>query len=213
MSTDSNGKENRNGIGILGGTFDPIHYGHLAIAKQAYEEYKLQKVLIIPSGISYLKAGQNVSSARDRYRMCLLAAEGITGMTVSDLEIRRDGNTYTYETLQELAVLYQGQELTFIVGADTLFSIKNWKYPERIFQSCRILAAVRGEKGPEDLEKEIVHLQDTYQARVELLHMKETDVSSSMIRERIRNGMTVEALLPKSVREYIVSHKLYLQEE
>ena len=132
-------------IGILGGTFDPIHLGHLIIAEQARDQYGLDRVLLIPSGHSYFKDNreQKVLSAQERLEMTRIAAEGYAPFTVSDIEVNRPGNTYSFETLEEIAAANPGAELFFIVGADTVCAMSTWREPARIFNVCTVLAAMR----------------------------------------------------------------------
>ncbi len=200
-------------IGFLGGTFDPIHNGHLSLARTARREYELDRLLIMPSGISYLKVNKGVSPAEDRYRMCTLACNGEEGFSVSDLEIRRSGNTYTCDTVEELKRQDPDAEHYFIVGADTLFYMENWKEPERIFRSCIIAAAVRDELGREALEEKIRELTGRFAARILILPVEPVDISSSMIREAVKSGRTIRGLVPEAVEEYISSRGLYAGEE
>ena len=112
-------------IGILGGTFDPIHNGHLQLAESAYNEFGLEKVIFIPTGVSYMKSG--VSQAHHRYEMCSLAISSFPYFEIDDEEIKREGNTYTFETLRYLNSKYPDAEICFIIGLDTLYSIETWK--------------------------------------------------------------------------------------
>ena len=119
-------------IGIMGGTFDPIHLGHLALAEKAFQFIPLDFVLFIPTGISYRK--KDVTDAVHRKNMCELAIRNTPYFYLSEIEINKKGNTYTYETLQDLKRQYENSELFFIIGADSLFSIETWKCPDLIFQ-------------------------------------------------------------------------------
>ena len=131
-------------IGIMGGTFNPIHNGHIALAQKAYEDLKLDKVLFMPSGTSYLK--QNVLSAKHRVEMVRRAILPYSYFELSLIEVNRAGNTYTYETLQQLKCENPNIEYYFIIGADSLFNIDGWKCPERLLKTCTILAAYRDGK-------------------------------------------------------------------
>ena len=119
--------------GILGGTFDPIHLGHLILAEEAYDAAGLDRVLLVPTGCSYFKEDQKVTDAKTRYEMTLLAAEGTEHLQVSDMETNRPGNSYTAVTLRKLREQYPEDELCCIVGADTLVMMSLWKDPETIF--------------------------------------------------------------------------------
>ena len=124
-------------IGILGGTFDPIHNGHLYIAKKAMEKYSLSKVLFIPTGVSYMKSG--VSLAVHRYEMTRLAIRDFPEFEISDLEVFRGGNTYTFETIQELKKEYPDDKFYFIIGTDTLFMMEKWRNFEYLFENLTLI--------------------------------------------------------------------------
>lgn len=131
-------------MGIMGGTFNPIHTGHLLLAQWAMEEAGLDGVLFMPTGNSYMKDKGEMLSGPERLVMTQLAIRDRECFYCSDLEVKRGGNTYTYETLESLQFLYPQAKLYFIVGADCLFSIENWYCPEKIFRCCTLLAASRG---------------------------------------------------------------------
>ena len=132
-------------VGILGGTFDPIHMAHLIIAEAAYDAFDLDEVLLMPSGHSYFKDDreQKVLPPEIRYAMTCEAASDNPHFTASDFEIHRPGNTYTCDTLRELRMQNPENHYFFIVGADTVLSILTWKNPEQIFADCTLLAAIR----------------------------------------------------------------------
>ncbi len=196
-------------IGILGGTFNPIHTGHLIIAEQAYDEFGLDKVLIMPSGISYLKKDMEIPEGSVRLRMARLATEDNPHFEVSDMEIRRGGNTYTADTIEELNKLHPENEYFFITGADTLHEMGYWIDPERIFKGCTVLAAVRNNKRPEDLKEDIERYKEQFCAKIELMHTLNIEISSSMIREYIKRGRSVRYYVPEKVREFIKENRLY----
>ncbi|MCR5487106.1 MAG: nicotinate-nucleotide adenylyltransferase [Lachnospiraceae bacterium] len=200
-------------MGVLGGTFDPIHNGHLSLALSALKEQGLDFVWIMPSAVSYLKEGTGVSPAEDRLAMCRLAVEGRPELRVSELEIQRGGFTYTYETMEELNRLYPQTEHYFIMGADSLFFMENWKHAERIFAACRILAAVREDLGREKLLGKIRELQERFQAEIYLLPMEPVGISSSLIRKEASEGHPIGAYVPRGVEEYIKTLGLYTHKE
>ena len=197
-------------IGIMGGTFDPIHIGHLILATRAMEQKKLDEVWFIPTGVSYLKSNKKVSDAADRYEMVKLAIGNTPGLKVSDIEINRAGNTYTYETLEQLKQEYADDEFYFIFGADCLFTIENWKYPERIFAAANIITAVRNDVPLEEIKSKISFLEEMYGAKIDLLKFDNLEISSSDIRSRIREGMSIKYIVPDSVIDYINDKKLYI---
>ena len=200
-------------VGILGGTFNPIHLAHLMIAETALESEKLDEVLFIPTGCSYMKDQSEIASDKDRVRMTGLALEDNPNFALSTIEIEREGNTYTYETLLELKQKYPNQEYYLIVGADNLFTMEQWKCPEQIFENCKILAAVRGAKKVPDMEKQIAYLAEKFGAQISLLPIKHIDISSSMIREKVAIGESVRYILPEKVRQYVLKNGLYIKEE
>lgn len=195
--------------GIMGGTFNPIHNGHLMLAKEAYRQFNLDEVLFMPSGVPYMKAGQKVESGQIRAEMTALAIQDIPEFTLSTFEIEQTGNTYTYATLERLKELNPDTEYYFIVGADSLFHMTSWVYPERIFANCCILAAVRDDKTIADLEEQVRLLQKQYHADIRLLQIACIDISSSDIRRKISAGESIEQEVPESVRIYIERKGLY----
>ncbi len=196
-------------VGIMGGTFNPIHNGHLMLAKQAFEQYALDEVLFIPCGVPYMKAGQNVEPGQIRAQMTALAIRDIPGFSLSAIEIERQGNTYTYETLERLASDNPNTEYYFIVGADSLFHMAKWVFPERIFANCIILAAVRDGKTTADMEGQIQILQKEYGADIHLLQIDCMNISSSDIRQKIAAGESIREKVPEQVRQYIERKGLY----
>jgi nicotinate-nucleotide adenylyltransferase len=196
-------------VGILGGTFNPVHMAHLIIAEIAREEAGLDDILFIPSGCSYLKDASDILPAKDRIHMTGLAIEDNSHFALSTIEIDRGGNSYTCDTLLELKHRYPDQEYYLIVGADNLFTMEEWKDPEVIFRNAKILAAVRGSKKRADMEEKIAELKEKYHADITLLHVSHVDISSSLIREKIAQGLSIRYMLPEKVREYIIKNHFY----
>ncbi|MBQ7065947.1 MAG: nicotinate-nucleotide adenylyltransferase [Lachnospiraceae bacterium] len=198
-------------VGIMGGTFDPIHYGHLLLAESAIEQYQLDEILFIPSGNPWLKDSSQVLDKKTRVSMTGLAIEDNPNFALSTVEIDREGNSYSYETLEILREKNPTTCYYFILGADSLLDIEKWKHPDRLMKSCTLLTAVRDDCDMEALKKQIEYLKDTYEAVVEILPMKRMDISSTDIREKIRDGKSVRYLLPDSVREFIEKNHIYHQ--
>ena len=199
-------------IGILGGTFDPIHLGHLIIAEQARDQYGLDQVLLIPSGHSYFKdnRAQKVLPALTRLEMTRKAVSDYPPFEVSDIEVRRSGNTYTYETLEELADLHPEAELYFIVGADTVCSMSTWREPARIFAACTVLAAMREDQvDPESFQQGIKDLENRFHARIRTISIPNIGISSTQIRERAGNGKSIHYLVPNALESYIIENGIY----
>lgn len=201
-------------IGIMGGTFDPIHNGHLMIGRQAKQEYGLSQVWFMPSGQPPHKKDHHVTSAEQRCDMVKLALAHEAGLVFSDFEIRRPGNTYTAQTLALLAKNYPEHEFYFILGADSLYEIEQWYKPELIMARTTILAAGR-EYSQEhlSLEQQINYLTQKYKARIYPLHSPEMDISSEEIRLLASCGKSAEKYVPEKVWEYICKHGLYQGQE
>ena len=197
-------------LGILGGTFNPVHTGHLILAENAYDQLGLDEVCFIPSGVSYLKDTSVIAPAKDRLAMVSLAIEGNPHFSLSTIETDREGDSYTYETLMELKEKDPSCELFFICGADILMSIGTWKKPEKIFELCELVVAPRDEKSITELKEKVSELEKTYDARIRLLHTTDLAISSRMLRERLKDNKSVRYYLPEKVMGYIKEHKLYI---
>lgn len=197
-------------IGIMGGTFNPVHYGHLLLAESARESFKLDKVLFIPSGDSYMKDASSILNGEVRLHMVMLAIEGNPFFEISRMELDRTGPTYTRDTLAKLQTENNEDEYYFIMGADSLLMIESWKDPQFIMQNCTILTAVRGNSKIKEIEKRIEYLTIKYQADIKILPTMYIDISSSDIRAKIKQGVSVRYMLPDKVTEYIQEKGLYL---
>lgn len=199
-------------IGIMGGTFNPIHIGHLLLAQTALERVGLDEVWFIPTGCSYMKSDINIVSARNRFEMVCEAVMDDPKMKCLDIEVKRSGYTYTYETLEELHELYPEFQFYFIFGSDCLFKIENWKCPEKIFGNCSIIAAVRGGASIHEMNGKIHFLHEKYGADICLLPFMNLEISSTMIRERIAKGLSVRYLVPEKTLAYIEKKGFYRDE-
>lgn len=193
-------------IGILGGTFSPIHNGHLELAKRAYDDLKLDKVLIMPSGNSYMKS--KVLPREKRVAMTELAIKDYPFFEISLIEVNRPGYTYTYETLEELLDINPNSDLFFILGADSLFQIENWKNPERIFELATIICTIRDDYDITDIKQKGKELE-AKGAKIEYLNMPKIDISSSDIRQKVKQHISISDLVPFSVLQYIEEEHLY----
>lgn len=195
----------------MGGTFNPIHMGHLLLAEWVKSEAGLEEIWLVPNGVSYMKESQEVAPAEDRLRMTELAIKRNRSFKCLDLEVKRGGYTYSYETLEELTRAYPGDTFYFILGADCLFTLETWKYPERIFQCCRLIVAVRDDVSLEIMTEKKEELEQRYGGEILLLPFVRMSLSSTKIRERIRQGKSVRYMLPDSVLTYIEGKRLYKQ--
>lgn len=196
-------------IGILGGTFNPIHLAHLLMAEFALEAAGLDKVIIMPSGISYLKKDINVLPGVQRLEMVELSIKDNPDLVSSDIEIKREGNTYTYETLLELRRLYPQATLYFIVGADCLFTIESWVEPKQIFDNCVLLAAGRNSASNDKMLAKKKELEEKFDANIILMDFPEINLSSTVIRDNIKCGKSIRYMVTDEVRDYIYSNQLY----
>lgn len=205
-------------IGILGGTFDPIHNGHLMIAEAALKEYALSKVIFIPTGISYMK--KNVTDSYFRYEMTSLAIQNHPEFAISDVEIERKGNTYTCDTIEYFKKKHPDAELFFIIGTDSLFSLEKWRNIEYVFRNCTILCATRTDDDTEEHaeqkeQNKAKELCDKFDANINFIHCPTMDISSTEIRifRKEHPGSSLNSLdLPECVADYILRHDLYSAE-
>lgn len=198
-------------IGIVGGTFDPIHYGHLMLGRQAYQEYQLEEVWYMPSRQPPHKKDHTVTPSKDRVAMIRLAIGDVPYFSLSDFELKRkEGNTYTADTLTLLTEAYPDTEFYFIVGADSVYEIEKWYRPETVLKLATILAASREYEDERlSLEQQISYLRTKYGARIFRLHCREFDAASAEIRSMLAKGNPVAEWIPQQVEQYIAEHGLY----
>lgn len=197
-------------IGILGGTFNPIHSGHHYLAGKAMEKAGLTRVLFVPSNISYMKDQTELVPVSDRIAMVELAIAEYPEFALSGVDIERGGNSYSCDTIADIGEQYPDAELYFIAGADTLFQMEEWRNPRDIFAQAKILVAYRSGESPENLMEKIRELETRYHAHIILISVDKVDISSSGIRKAVRIGQPFNGMVPEAVRDYIIRHKLYL---
>lgn len=198
-------------IGLMGGTFDPIHYGHLVTAEAARCEFNLDKVIFIPSGQPPHKKGYQVTAAEHRYRMTVLATASNPFFAVSRIEIERPGVSYTIDTVTEFRRLLGPEpELYFITGADAILEILHWKDVGELLKKCRFIAATRPGFLLEKLEDLKPLLPLECWQRIHIIEVPALAISSTDIRRRVRERKTIKYLLPEAVEEYIRREGLYL---
>lgn len=198
-------------IGIMGGTFDPIHNAHLMLAEYAYREYRLDEVWFMPNGNPPHKQNQkDRTDAGSRAEMVRLAIAGREGFRLEEYEIRRREISYSYETMEHFRAVFPEHHFYFIIGADSLFSIESWVHPERLLKTCTILAACRAEVNRHDImEDKIRELNRKYTADIRLLITPVSGTASQIIRQKCRNGSSIAEEVPETVEAYIISHHLY----
>ena len=195
-------------IGIMGGTFDPIHCAHLAIAEFIRDNYKLDKILFIQSGNPPHK-DRNITDKYDRYNMVLLSTINNDDFIVSDIEVKREDKTYTIDTLKNLKQIYKDAEIYFITGADAICDIETWKDVEGNFKLANFIAATRPGISLLIANEKIKELNDKYNANIESVYVPSLDISSTYIRNQLKRNKTIRYLVPELVEEYIHSKKLY----
>lgn len=189
-------------LGVLGGTFDPIHVGHLVLTEQVREKFQLERVIFIPCASPPHKTEQELSSTRDRFEMTKLALEGSPFFFVSDIELKREGLSYTVETLRELKELYKDSEIYFLTGSDVLNEITTWKDPEEIYKLAKIVIGIR--PGFDKFDPE-----NHFAKKSIIINITGIDISSTQIREKVRKGESIKYLVPSKVEEYIRKRNLY----
>lgn len=205
-------EKRRKKTGIMGGTFNPVHVGHLLLAESARDSFGLDNILFIPSGRSYMKRETEVLDRHRRYEMTRLAIEDNPSFSISGIEVERRGNTYTCDTLAQLREMEPETDFYFIVGADSLFSMETWRKPECIFRDCTVLAAVREDKDRDMLCQQILYLEEKFGARIRQIEFREIDISSTDIRMRLANGQSIRYMVPDRVISYIKEHHLYRED-
>lgn len=187
-------------VGIFGGTFDPVHFGHLITARAVLEIRDLDKIVFIPANISPHKTDSTSSAAEYRLKMLQLAIDGISYFTISDIELNREGVSYTIDTLKTLKEKYK--EIELIIGEDNLQSFHTWKNPEEILKLSKLTVLKR----KFDRSSAVNH---DYIEKAEFVETPVIEISGSKIRERTKNDLSIDFLLPENVKKYILKNNLY----
>ena len=189
----------------MGGTFDPVHYGHLVTAEEALIQFELDGVVFIPTGLPWMKEHPVAAPAEDRYLMTVIATASNPRFSVSRLEVDRRGSTYTVETLRALGAERPDAELFFITGADAMLEIFHWKDPEEVLSLAHFIAATR--PGYEIAVFEAG--APAQNARVSVMNIPALAISSTDIRRRVKEGRPIRYLVPEGVKSYIEKAGLY----
>ncbi|WP_207736376.1 nicotinate-nucleotide adenylyltransferase [Fusibacter ferrireducens] len=198
-------------IGIMGGTFDPIHYGHLMLAEQIRASYSLDQIVFIPVGNAPHKQEHKPTDKMHRYMMTMLATASNPHFTVSDIEIKKEVITYAIDTIKELRVLYNTPvELYFITGADAIILLDTWKSYKELVKYVKFIGASRPGVDEHVLKEKIEELSLELGAHIELCSVPALAISSTDIRNRVCEGKSIKYLLPETVENYICKEKLYL---
>jgi len=197
-------------IGLMGGTFDPIHYGHLVAAEAARYEFQLDKVIFVPSGQPPHKPGYGVTTAEHRYFMTALAVTSNHHFEVSREEVNRVGPSYTVDTVKKFLAQYHGEaEIYFITGADAILEILTWKNVEELMSLCYFIAATRPGYCLDEIHQRLSSLVAYRPERIKALEVPALAISSTDIRSRVREGRPIKYLLPETVESYIIKNCLY----
>lgn len=199
---------------LFGGTFNPPHLGHIELVDMVSKSLNINKVILIPLGTPPHKVGIDVVDARHRVKMLELAIEDKKNFSISKIEVKRAGYTYTVDTLRELNMLYATKyKFVYLVGADTLEKLTTWKECETVFKLCKFVVILREGYTKTKAEYIANMLKEEYNANIEILDIAKINVSSTKIREMIKRGESIEKLVPSKVAEYIKSNNLYEESE
>ncbi len=195
-------------VGIMGGSFDPIHIAHLVVANEVLNIYALDEIIFVPTGEPPHK---NCLFADSFHRLLMVNMAVLSNekFSVSDIEIKNPGKSYTLNTLREFHKLYKNTEFYFITGADAVIDIPNWHQPEEILKLCRFIAVSRPEISIEEVKEKINEIKKIFGGNIEILQIPMLQISSTDIRERFKAGISAKYLLPESVEQYIIKNELY----
>jgi nicotinate-nucleotide adenylyltransferase len=196
-------------IGVIGGTFDPVHLGHLAVADEAMRQVGLAEMIFVPAGHPYFKAAARISSAEHRIKMLELAIANIAHYKISLLEIQRPGPSYAVETIAKIkSQRLPENEIFFVMGWDSLLTLPRWEQPERLIRLCKIIAAPRPGFSKPDINLIEKDLPGISQCTI-VMEKPLIDISATEIRERVRRGLSIDTLVPAAVERYIKDKGLY----
>ncbi len=190
-------------VGLFGGSFNPIHMGHLVIATYAREVFELDRVMFIPAGTPPHKTGGNMASVHDRYQMTVLATRADSHFAVSPVELERQGKSYSVETATEMKRIFgEGAQLYFIVGSDSMIDIVDWERADELVRMCEFIVAARPGS---DMRK----VAQKYRRKIRVLKAPVSGMSSSEIRDRVSAGLGIRYMVPEVVGRYISDNRLY----
>lgn len=198
-------------IGVMGGTFDPIHIGHLISAEYAREYIGLDRVLFMPSGIHPFKENSKVTKSSIRVEMTSLAIAENPYFEISRIGVDRKNTNYTIDDIRDLKKEYPNDEIYFIIGTDILDEIEKWKEFNKLTRLCKFILFDRWGRGEEYISDKISRLELLYDFNVEMIKSPVLEISSTTIRNRIREGLSIKYMLPKAVENYIGKHAIYLE--
>jgi len=195
-------------IAILGGTFDPIHIGHLIAGQYVYDTGLFNEICIMPSGNPPHKISTEAYN-KHRLAMCQLAADSLEGFTVSDIEQTREGKIYTVDTFSYLKENNPGTKFWLIIGTDSLMNLKSWYKPEQLLATVNFVVVDRGGYDLAEIKAMIKSLDEGYKCDLLYVKMPLIELSSTTLRERMKKGLSIENMVPHSVHQYMMTHELY----
>lgn len=197
-------------IGILGGTFNPIHNGHLIIAESSRVNLNLDKVIFIPLGVAPHKDNEKILDSKERLETVDLAIKSNSYFELSSMEIDRGGTTYTIDTIKALRLIYPDDDIYFIIGGDSLFHIENWKGFYELIELCNFAVLGRCKKGEEEFYRKVNELKSNYDIDLSVVKSPIVEISSTLIRNNLRANKSIKYLVPRIVEEYLINNKSYI---
>nr|WP_300002099.1 nicotinate-nucleotide adenylyltransferase [Tissierella sp.] len=197
-------------IGIMGGTFNPIHLGHLVLSEHIREEMGLDKIIFIPTGHPPHKDNSEVIEGYHRKAMVELSIGDNPCFDLSDIELKRIQKSYTIDTIYELKELYKDDRLIMIIGGDSLINIESWKEAEKLLREIEFVVADRVLREKKDIVEEIKRLNNKYEADIKYFDTPLIEISSTEIRDRMRSGKSIKYLVKEEVYRYILEKGLYI---
>lgn len=197
-------------VGILGGTFNPIHNGHINMALTLRDEFDLETVMLMPSANPpHKRNNKDIAPAEARLEMAALAALGCRGLSVTSIEMMRDGYSYTVDTIEELLDKSSRTDYYFIIGSDSLFDLEQWHDFKKLFRLTRFICVRRMEHDKLSVVAQAAYLKEKYNAEISISAYDGIYISSTSIRERIAEGLEIDDFVPTAVRDYIYANRLY----
>jgi nicotinate-nucleotide adenylyltransferase len=197
-------------IGVFGGSFDPVHMGHLTIAQDAVEQLELSRLIFVPAAVPPHKQEKTLVEGRHRLEMLQLATESNLSFEVSDMELQRGGISYTFDTMRQIQFEHPGAELFFIIGLDSLVELHLWRNIEPLLEMCTVVPFARGGEDSAKIAQQI-QLSNVWKTKLleRLIRIHEIEISASEIRMRLAEGLSIRYLVPPEVEMYIAEHHLY----
>jgi nicotinate-nucleotide adenylyltransferase len=198
-------------LGVYGGSFDPVHFGHLLLAESCREQCQLDEIWLLPAAVPPHKTDRTMTSAKRRIEMLKLAIGGNDALRVSTIEVDRGGVSYTVDTLTTIRQQHPGAELFLLMGADTLYDLPNWREPQRVCELAMPVVVQRSGSPPPDLDvlRPIVAADQIANIQQHQVTMPIIELASTEIRQRVANGMSIRYRTPRAVEKYIETNRLY----